>query len=139
MARKGKNKKTPSQQKLAEQNGYKSGFEFKTATFLKERKITFEYEVRKIPYTVPKIHKHYTPDFFLPNGIIVETKGRFMIEDRKKHILIKNQHPELDIRFVFQNAKGKIRKGSPTTYAMWCEKNKFKWSHGTIPDSWIEE
>jgi hypothetical protein len=139
MARKGKKKKPLSQQTLAIQNGYKSGFEFKTAIFLKERKIPFEYEVRKIAYTVPKIHKHYTPDFFLPNGIIVETKGRFTMEDRKKHILIKNQHPDIDIRFVFQNANGKIRKGSPTTYAKWCDQNNIKWAHGTIPDSWMEE
>lgn len=139
MARKGKNKKSPSVKKLAEQNGYKSGFEFKTAIHLQERKISFKYEIRKISYTVPKLHKYYTPDFFLPNGIIVETKGRFTLEDRKKHLLIKNQHPELDIRLVFQNANGKIRKGSPTTYAMWCEKNNFKWAHGTIPETWLKE
>jgi hypothetical protein len=30
---------------------------------------------------------------------------------------VKDQHPALDIRFVFSNAKAKLRKGSPTTYA----------------------
>ena len=139
MARKGKNKKSPSPRKLAEQNGYKSGFEFKTAQLLKEKKVPFQYETSKIRYIVPSVERNYTPDFFLENGIIVETKGRFTMEDRKKHVLIKRQHPKLDIRFVFQNAKGKIRKGSPTTYAMWCKKNGFKYAHGQIPEEWIRE
>ena len=139
MARKGNNKKKLSPRKLAEQNGYRSGFEFKTAQLLKEKKIPFEYEAKKIRYIVPSAEREYTPDFFLQNGIIIETKGRFTIEDRKKHILIKRQHPELDIRLVFQNAQGKIRKGSKTTYADWSNKNGFKWASKEIPDAWFTE
>ena len=40
--------------------------------------------------------------FRLDNGIIIETKGAFNSADRKKHKLIKEQHPELDIRFMFE-------------------------------------
>ena len=60
----------------------------------------------------------YTPDFELPNGIIIESKGRFVAADRKKHLLVQKQHPELDIRFVFSNSKAKISKGSKTTLCM---------------------
>ena len=81
----------------------------------------------------------YTPDFIFPNGIIIETKGRFVAADRRKHLEIQKQHPEKDIRFVFSNAKNKLNKGSKTTYAMWCEQKGFKWAEKSIPEEWIKE
>jgi len=79
------------------------------------------------------------PDFKLPNGIIVETKGRFVLADRKKHKLIKEQHPELDIRFVFSNSNTKISKKSKTTYGAWCEKLGILYADKTIPEEWLKE
>ncbi len=82
----------------------------------------------------------YTVDFHLQaNGILVETKGWFLPEDRTKHILVKDQHPALDIRFVFARATAPLRKGSRTTYAAWCDKHGFKWAQTSIPREWIEE
>lgn len=52
------------------------------------------------------------PDFVLTNNIIIETKGLFTSPDRRKHVWIKKQHPELDIRFVFTNSKAKLYKGA---------------------------
>ena len=86
------------------------------------------YETFKIPYTEPEVIRKYTPDYALPNGIIVESKGRFVAADRKKHLHIRQQHPEADIRFVFSNSRAKINKGSPTTYADWCGKYEFKFA-----------
>ena len=68
--------------------GYRSGLEKSVAADLKEREVAYEYETVKLPYEV-KETRTYTPDFILPNGIIVETKGRFTTADRKKHLLIK--------------------------------------------------
>jgi len=120
-------------------NGYRSGFENKVASALSEQKVKFEYEVTQIEYVKPETHHKYTVDFTLPNGILIETKGRWTLEDRKKHLLIKQQHPELDIRFVFQNPNGKIRKGSKTTYADYCEKHNILWSDKVIPTAWLKE
>tara|TARA_B100001778_G_C18589726_1_gene631676 strand:- start:614 stop:1024 length:411 start_codon:yes stop_codon:yes gene_type:complete len=120
-------------------HGYRSGFEHKVSEQLNEAKIKFEYEKTVISYIKPETNHTYTIDFTLPNGILVETKGRWVLEDRKKHLLIKNQHPELDIRLVFQNSKGKIRKGSKTTYADFCDKNEIIWADKTIPTSWYNE
>ena len=120
-------------------HGYRSGFEHKVADQLKESKTIFEYETTVINYTKPETQHKYTVDFTLPNGILIETKGRWVLEDRKKHLLIKNQHPELDIRSVFQNPKGKIRKGSKTTYADFCIKHDILWADKEIPLSWIGE
>ena len=115
-------------------SNFRSGFEAKTADYLRRLGIEFEYESLKINYMREAT---YTPDFILPNGIIVETKGLWKSEDRTKHLLIKEQHPELDVRLCFQNASNKIRKNSKTTYAMWCEKKGIKYCDKTIPKSWL--
>ena len=127
-----------TKRQAAVKNGYRSGLEEIVDSTLKQRNIDGEYEKHKIKYVVPATDHTYTPDFRLPNGIFVETKGRFVIEDRKKHVLIRKQHPELDIRFVFQNSKNKIRKGSPTTYADWCVKHGFIYADKTIPQEWLD-
>ena len=120
-------------------HGYRSGFEHKVSGELTEAKIKFQYEVTVIPYIKPETNHTYTIDFTLPNGILVETKGRWVLEDRKKHLLIQKQHPELDIRMVFMNPNGKIRKGSKTTYATFCDKHEIVWAAKTIPQSWYRE
>lgn len=128
--RKRRKKRNHSQQT----SKFRSGFEAKTANYLRRLGIEFEYESLKVSYMRAAT---YTPDFILPNGIIVETKGLWTSEDRTKHLLIKEQHPELDVRLCFQNASNKIRKGSKTTYAMWCEKKGLKYCDKTIPKSWL--
>ena len=120
-------------------HGYRSGFEHKVSDQLKENKIKFGYETTVIDYIKPETKHTYTIDFTLPNGILVETKGRWVPEDRKKHLLIKKQHPELDIRIVFMSGKTKIRKGSKTTYGMYCDKHDILWAEKEIPESWLRE
>jgi hypothetical protein len=120
-------------------HGYRSGFEHKVSEKLTENKVKFGYETTQIEYTKPETHHKYTVDFTLPNGILIETKGRWVLEDRKKHLLIKDQHPELDIRIVFQNPRGKIRKGSKTTYADYCDKHGIQWAEKEIPHEWLGE
>ena len=129
---------TSERRQHAIRNGYRSGLEDDISVDLKERGITFEYEKMKIRWVLNE-NKTYTPDFVLPNGIIIESKGRFVSADRKKHLKVKEQFPKLDIRFVFSNSKGKINKGSKTTYGMWCAKYGFLYSDKLIPQRWIEE
>lgn len=118
--------------------GYRSGLEEDTAIFLKKKGVPFEYEKLKIKWVDPKI-KTYTPDFVLDNGIIVETKGRFISADRAKHLAVKAQHPEYDIRFVFTNSRAKLYKGSVTTYGMWCKKHNYQYADKVIPETWLRE
>jgi hypothetical protein len=119
-------------------NGYRSGLEDRISDQLKGLSVSFKYEEFKIKYEVHEI-RTYTPDFELPNGIIVESKGRFVAADRKKHLLVKKQHPELDIRFVFSNSRNKITKGSKTSYADWCNKNGFIYADKLIPEEWVKQ
>lgn len=118
---------------------YRSGLEDKVADQLRAAGVLFEYETVKLGYTVPAKDRKYTPDFILPNGIIVETKGMFVPEDRRKMQLVKAQHPDLDIRFVFNNPNAKLYKKSPTSYAMWCDKEGFPCAAKTVPEDWIKE
>lgn len=119
-------------------HGYRSGLEKGVASDLEKRGVSYEYETKKITYDVSEV-RTYTPDFILPNGVIVETKGRFVTADRKKHLLIQKQYPDYDIRFVFQNSRAKLYKGSKTTYAQWCDKHGFIWAEKRIPDEWLKQ
>lgn len=118
--------------------GFRSGLEDVVAAQIKSRGLEVEYEKHKLVFYQPAKKRTYTPDFKLPNGIIVETKGRFTTEDRQKHLWVKAEHPHLDIRFVFSNSRSRIRKGSPTTYADWCIKNGFLFADKLIPESWFK-
>jgi len=132
-------KATSNKRANALKHGWRSGLEEDVAKALTEAGVPFTYEETKIRYIKPASEHQYTPDFVLDNGIIVETKGRFLIADRKKHMLIKRQQPHLDIRFVFSNSNQKLNKGSYTTYAQWCVKNGFMYADKTIPHDWIIE
>ena len=112
----------------AQKKGYRSGFELKVSEQLNEAKIAFGYEDTVIPYVKPATKHKYTIDFRLPNGILIEAKGRWTLEDRKKHLLVREQNPELDIRIIFQSPNNKIRKGSKTTYADFCDKHGIQWA-----------
>lgn len=112
----------------------KSGFERTLDAFLKRRKVKYGYETLKLPYTI----KHtYSPDFILANGVIIEAKGRFRPGDIAKMRAVKEQHPELDIRFVFMRAHDRI-PGQKTTYAQWSERHGFPWADGSIPEDWLK-
>ena len=132
-------RKVMSKRAVALKHGFRSGLEEETSKFLTDNGAKFTYEEMKIKYLQPATERQYTPDFVLENGIIIETKGRFLVADRKKHILIKRQHPHLDIRFVFSNSKQKLNKASRTTYADWCIKNGFQYADKEVPIHWIKE
>lgn len=121
---------------IKRQQGKRSGLEVQVATQLGA---FAEYEPHWIEYERPTKPAKYRPDFKLKNGIYIEVKGWFKTEDRQKHLLIKYQHPELDIRFVFSNPQTKIGKQSKTTYAQWCERNGFQYAKGVVPKEWLDE
>lgn len=124
--------------KAALKHGYRSGLEIKIKEYLKEHNVPIKYEKVKIEWE-DLMYRTYTPDFILPNGIIIEVKGRFTSDDRRKHLAVKKQHPTLDIRFVFENSRRKLSKGAKTTYGQWCEKHKFQYYDRIIPEEWLKE
>lgn len=99
------------------------------------KSLTFEPKDAIVPYS---IHYRYQPDFRLPNGILIEAKGQLDIADRRKMIAVKQQHPELDIRFVFSNARCRLSRNGKT-YGDWATAAGFEWAEGAIPLSWWKE
>lgn len=133
---------------------FRSTSERKVASQLDGAGIEYDFEGQIVPYTVPEREAKYKPDFPIRGtNILIEVKGRFGggnprfrapasdgAKERQKLILLKEQHPELDIRIVFDRASTKIYKGSPTSYGKWATDHGFKWSDkGTVPPSWIAE
>lgn len=121
-------------------NRYRGGpFEEGLAKEIEAAGHTVRYEALKLPYVVPAATHQYTPDYVLDNGIVLEAKGWFLPEDRKKHLYVRETNPDLDLRFVFQRAKSPLYKGSPTSYADWCTKHGFLYADKHIPVSWLTE
>ena len=107
--------------------GWRSGLEKQFMELLNKAKVPFKYEQETFKYTVPeKVHK-YTPDFILPGGTVIETKGQWGLEDRKKISWFVKQHPEILFRMVFSNPHQRINKKSKTRYADICNKLKIPW------------
>ena len=116
--------------------GFRSGLEEKVADLMFDLGIDYDYELTKLAYV---IHHDYIPDFILPNGIYLECKGLWEPEDRRKIKAVIQQHPEIDLRMVFQAPYNKISKRSKTTYAKWCDKNNIQWCHyASIPAEWFK-
>jgi hypothetical protein len=130
---------------------YRNPFEQKIADQLEQAGVAFDYEPTSLPVTIPARVAKYKPDFIPKNSnIIIEGKGAFggghsnynasSAAARQKMLLVKEQYPDRDIRFVFSNANSKIYKGSSTTYAKWADDHGFAWSDkGKVPRQWIEE
>lgn len=122
--------------------GYRSGLEEQIARQIDQAGHVVLYETEKLSYVWPERPATYTPDFVLAKRdgrMFIETKGRFVVEDRQKMLLVREQNPDIDIRLVFSNANQKLYKGSPTTYAMWADKHGFVWANKRIPDDWFAE
>ena len=123
--------------------GYRSGLEEKVSRQIADAGLTVDYETDKVKYIWPEREATYTPDFKLPSKdggfFFVETKGLWTVEDRQKWHLVTMQHPDTDFRLVFSNQNARLYKGSPTTYAAYCEKHGFKYANKTIPEEWLTE
>ena len=116
-------------------SSYKNKLERGMGQLLETEGVPFSYEEEFFYY----LKKHrYRPDFHLTGTLkFIEVKGRFLPSDRAKHLLIQEQQPSLDIRFAFQQPKHKIRPGSKTSYADWCDNHGFKWCGMNVPKEWL--
>lgn len=111
-------------------DGYRSKFEARLAAQMTQAGVAFSYETLTFSYTLEGV---YTPDFALPNGIVIEAKGLFTAEDKRKMRAVKSAHPNADIRFVFQSA------GLRGANLKWAARNGFPACVGDIPEAWWEE
>jgi len=120
----------------------KGTFEKRVIDKLKAKGVEFKYEPHTLPYTV---ERQYVPDL-LVGDTYIEMKGYLRADAARKMKAVKSQHPELDIRFLFQRASSPIqgakkrKDGTKMCCAEWAEKYGFPWAEGeVIPEEWINE
>ena len=104
-------------------SGYRSGLETKFQAACESQGWNLPYEIDKIKYVIPASNHTYTPDFTVTENIYIETKGLWTGADRKKAVLIKQQHPHISILYVLQRNQG-LSKKSSTTYLDWAAKHE---------------
>lgn len=131
---------------------FRSKFEGRVAKELDDAGIKYKYEVYSYEYDEP-LRKNqarcldcssknlvrtgwYTPDFFLGNGVIIETKGRFTAADRRKMLAIQEEHG-LDIKMLFMR-DNRIHKNSATFYSDWCMENGYDFAIGSPKKEWLQ-
>jgi hypothetical protein len=130
---------------------YRSGFEARIADQLRGCRVDFEFEPDRIPYLKRVMNgsclacgtkdvyqkRLYTPDFKLGPYYYVEAKGAFPANERIKMKLVKQQHPELEIRIIFQR-NNLLRKDKPERYSDWAIANHFPYQLGgyASEDGW---
>jgi hypothetical protein len=116
---------------------YKSRFEADIAASYPQ----LGYEEDILYYTVPETKRKYVTDWKIGPHTYIESKGKLTAEDRKKLLFVKEQHPEVKLYILFQNASNRITKKSKTTYADWCDKNGIEWADWKtakrIPEKWL--
>ena len=116
---------------------YRSRLEGRIAKWMELNGLDYEYESLKLNYVVEAT---YTPDFVLPNGVMLEAKGWFRPDDRRKLLAVRKANPEADIRLVFQQPNNTLSKTSKTSYADWATKNGFPWCNASqIPVEWFDD
>ena len=106
------------------QPNYRSKFEQTVGEFLGANA---EHEPEKIHFIQPSKNRLYIPDFKTKAGVFIEAKGKWTVEDRLKHLWLREQHPEKRIVLVFMNSNVRLSKKSKTTYGEWATKNKIEW------------
>jgi hypothetical protein len=139
MVRSSSKLRSTSQKQVLLKHGVRSGLEDVICAELTKKGVKYEYESLTLEYVQPEKKRKYTPDILLPNGIVVEIKGRWVTADRQKIAMVKKQYPEMDLRMVFSNSRAKISKASKTTYADYCIKLGIPYADKMIPDEWIKE
>ena len=135
--------KTSKVRANAIKNGWRSGLEETLAADLRSKGIEYKFEPTTLRYNVPSRVARYTPDFWVTTRtgkvIVIESKGQFFTKTRQLMLLVKAQHPDLDIRMVFSRSKQTISKTSSTSYAMWCQKHGFPFADKLVPQEWLDE
>ena len=115
-------------------------FEQRVMSNLTAKGVEFTFEPHSLPYSVTR---DYIPDLLI-GEMYVEIKGYFRQDAQRKMRAVKKQHPNKDIRFLFQRAEATIqgakkrKDGTKMTCREWAERYGFQYAEGEeIPQTWI--
>ena len=156
-------KKLSKKLKAISKGNFRSMFEARIASTLKERGVKYDYETERYAWYAKSrngilcpncgelsgmVKRYYTPDFFIRGtGVIIEAKGRLTTQDRTKLTAIKQQYPELDLRLLFQDdgflttSRNRVDK-KRIRNSEWAESNGYPFAicgrgGKNIPQEWL--
>lgn len=124
---------------------YRSWFEVDIAIDALKNGVAFDYEKEHILWREPEKMRKYKPDFFVRRKkdnslLIVEAKGRWTADDRKKMCFVTEQNPDLDIRLLFERDNTLSKSKRSKKYSEWCDWKGLKYAIGRkIPKEWLDE
>jgi len=123
---------------------YRSWFEVDIAIDALERGLKFDYEKEHIIWIEPEKVRKYNPDYFFyrkdKSLLIVEAKGRWTADDRKKICYVTEQNPDLDLRMLFERDNTLSKSPRSKKYTEWCAMKGIKCAVGrSIPQEWMDE
>jgi hypothetical protein len=128
---------------------FRSKFEVTIAKQLKKAGIEYDYEKESYEYFTKVTNgicndclgthvvqrRWYTPDFFLPNGVVIEAKGHLTASNRTILKAVREDHPTLDLKLMFQS-DNRISRSSETRYTEWASKQNIDWAIREVPEKW---
>lgn len=118
----------------------RSKLEQTVANTLYKFKANYTYENIKITFSAP-----YTTcvDFYVQKKdetyMCIEAKGYFRKGETKKYKYLRLAEPDLDFRFIFEDADKPVRKGAKLNHGQWAEKHGYKWADKEFPKEWLKE
>lgn len=127
-----KKKKTPEPR-----NNFERVLDKAISTLSHEMRFTYDYEPQN--FTV-QVEVSYKPDWIVDTGdkiVIIEGKGYFRDEDRKKVLAFTQQYPDYKYHIVFER-DNPMYKGSKYRYSDWCEKHGISYSVKSLPKDLFE-
>ena len=108
--------------------------------------IPWQYEPESFEWVPPLAM--YTPDFKIEcedgSYFWIEYKGYLRDKEKTKMREIRKQRPDLNIRFVFEDAlkpvagARKRKDGTKQSHAEWAIKNGYRWANKFIPMEWLK-
>lgn len=112
--------------------GYGKRFEKSILDSLTSLNVEYKFEGIKLSYTIAA---QYKPDVVLDNGVIIEIKTYLPYEEQRKLRAVKESHPDLDLRLLFEKPDKKL-PNSKLTHGEWATKYNFIWAGPNVPEEW---
>lgn len=107
--------------KNAKKQGFRSNLELRVAKILKGAGLPFSFEPGTVPYI---LECTYLKDFEVC-GWVVETKGYWDANDRRKQREVRRQNPHLKIVMCFSDPS--LKATPQKTYAEFCDWKGWEW------------
>ncbi len=113
---------------IAREWGFDSGVEVEVAALFDNWGVDVAREGTTYPYLDQAGQwRSWRPDFTTPTGTAIEVKGRVFPGACAKIEAVLAQHPDLDLRLVFQDPFQHVSKGGPT-HAEWADGLDLRWT-----------